>query len=269
MGKFPFKYDPSDRKAIASESLVPMRSEPQESSEMISQLTWGEPVDIIETSETWLHVQSIVDGYIGWVSNKMVDKLSPTEFNILKNAYLTITNTECRCLIGKFKLEYFLPAGSFIYETGQDGLFFHPTAGSITFSSKDTLLKPVDITTTTKGFINAPYLWGGKTIFGIDCSGFTQMAYRILEIYIPRDASQQAAIGQTVNFITEVKPGDLAFFDNEEGLITHVGIILPENKIIHASGKVRMDSIDHQGIFNIKKGIYTHKLRIIKRLSNV
>ncbi|NOR88170.1 MAG: hydrolase Nlp/P60, partial [Bacteroidales bacterium] len=118
----------------------------------------------------------------------------------------------------------------------------------------------------TELFINAPYLWGGKTPFGVDCSGLTQSVYKMAGIQLKRDASQQATQGEVLNFLEEALPGDLAFFDNEEGHITHVGIILADNEIIHASGKVRIDKIDHQGIYNIELGKYTHQLRLIKRM---
>ncbi|MNL48577.1 Gamma-D-glutamyl-L-lysine endopeptidase [compost metagenome] len=117
-----------------------------------------------------------------------------------------------------------------------------------------------------KMFLNAPYLWGGRSILGIDCSGFTQVCYKILGIKLKRDAYQQADQGELVSFINEGKLGDLAFFDNAEGRITHVGILINSHQIIHASGRVRIDSIDHQGIFNEETQQYSHKLRIIKRI---
>jgi cell wall-associated NlpC family hydrolase len=120
---------------------------------------------------------------------------------------------------------------------------------------------------TAKFFQNAPYLWGGRTLFGIDCSGFSQIVYQLLGIQLQRDASQQAEQGQLVDFLTSAIAGDLAFFDNEDGKIIHVGIMLNNHQIIHAAGKVRIDPIDDQGIFNPELGKYTHKLRIIKRFA--
>ena len=115
-------------------------------------------------------------------------------------------------------------------------------------------------------YLDAPYLWGGRSPFGIDCSGLVQMTYKLSGIKLPRDAGQQASCGTTINLLSEAQAGDLAFFDNEEGIITHVGIILPNNQIIHASGRVRVDSLDHEGIYNVKKKQYSHKLRLIKRI---
>ena len=120
------------------------------------------------------------------------------------------------------------------------------------------------IVNCAKEFLNVPYLWGGKSFFGIDCSGFTQIIYKIHGIKIPRDAYQQAEIGDALTFIEEAKPGDLAFFENKEGRIHHVGIILADQKIIHAHGKVRIDSLDSTGIFNKDQNKHTHKLRFIR-----
>ena len=129
-----------------------------------------------------------------------------------------------------------------------------------------TKINKTDLVNIAYMYLHAPYLWGGRTPMGVDCSGFTQMAYRLNGISIPRDAFQQVELGTTLSFIEEAEPGDLAFFDNSEGLIIHVGMILENNHIIHASGKVRIDRIDQQGIFNKQLGEHTHKLRLIKQI---
>ena len=115
-------------------------------------------------------------------------------------------------------------------------------------------------------YMKSPYLWGGRSPFGMDCSGLAQNVFRMCGYTLPRDAAQQAELGHVVNFIAEAKSGDLLFFDNAEGLITHVGIYVGNGQVIHASGEVRMDKIDHQGIFNETTGTYSHQLRLIKRM---
>jgi cell wall-associated NlpC family hydrolase len=127
-------------------------------------------------------------------------------------------------------------------------------------------LNKSNIVNTALLYLNTPYLWGGKTPFGIDCSGFTQMVYKLNGFNILRDASQQASQGEVLSFIEESSPGDLAFFDNNEGEITHVGIIMEDHRIIHAHGKVRIDLLDQSGIYNLDTKIHSHKLRMIKKI---
>jgi cell wall-associated NlpC family hydrolase len=114
-------------------------------------------------------------------------------------------------------------------------------------------------------FLNTAYLWGGRSVFGIDCSGFTQVVYKFLNVPLPRDAWQQAEKGELVPSLQDVVCGDLAFFKNEEGRITHVGIILSPQEIIHSSGKVRLDKLDKDGITNMETKQRTHQLSHIKR----
>lgn len=124
-----------------------------------------------------------------------------------------------------------------------------------------------EVIKTAGSYLNTPYLWGGRSPYGIDCSGFTQMVFKQFGIRLKRDAWQQAGQGEVVDFLQSAKAGDLAFFDNDEGKISHIGIMVDNSQVMHASGKVRTDIIDNQGIYNEEMKRYTHKLRIIKRFS--
>jgi cell wall-associated NlpC family hydrolase len=144
-----------------------------------------------------------------------------------------------------------------------NGISYSILNGSI---SAPLSFEPRNIISTAYSYLGCPYLWGGRSPFGIDCSGLTQMVFKMVNKLLPRDAWQQALHeGEFIDLIAEAQAGDVAFFDNEEGNIIHVGILTGEGTIIHASGEVRIDSIDHQGIYNQQAKKYTHKLRIIKR----
>jgi hypothetical protein len=163
--------------------------------------------------------------------------------------------------------KYFLYPGSNLTQLEQGVCSLGSEKFMVMFTPKKTTAfhTAEDVVTNALFFQNVPYLWGGRNLFGLDCSGFVQIVYKLNGIQLKRDAWQQAEQGTDVNFLPQVKAGDVAFFDNEEGRITHVGIMLNANEIIHASGKVRIDPIDDQGIYNVELGKYTHHLRIIKR----
>ncbi|MGB8359752.1 MAG: C40 family peptidase, partial [Bacteroidales bacterium] len=129
-----------------------------------------------------------------------------------------------------------------------------------------TLLPHNTVTETAMQFLNAPYLWGGRTPLGIDCSGLVQISFKVHGIALPRDASQQAEKGVTVNFISDAKPGDVLFFSTDTDNITHTGLLLAKETIIHAAGRVRCDRVDHQGIWRDDQEKYSHRLRLIKRM---
>jgi hypothetical protein len=249
---------------ICNLGIVPIRSEASDKSEMVSQLLFGDTFKITESTPKWTKIVTAFDEYEGWIDTKQFQKITENQYLILEKSE-TILNGELIDFIS--------------YETNQ--LMPIPLGSSLTFldsneinssnyqfegqkecgiKSKDNILK------TAYLYLNAPYLWGGKTPFGIDCSGFTQMVYKLNGYKLSRDASQQAIQGEALSFIEESEPGDLAFFDNDEGNIIHVGIMMENNYIIHASGKVRIDRIDHLGIYNVDTGRHTHKLRVIKKV---
>lgn len=248
-------------------AIAPLRHEPSDRAEIVSQLLFGDRVIVLEKTEKWWLVQTRHDSYQGWMDFKQLQKISQLQFGNEDGHELVAPLSPANELEAQDGTSYYLPAGSTIpfCENGECCLGEHTFKlhfEPLNPSSTDFLEK---IESTAKFFLNAPYLWGGRTLFGIDCSGFSQIVYKILGLKLRRDASQQAEQGVLVDFLSASQKGDLAFFDNEEGKITHVGIMIGNDKIIHASGKVRIDPVDNQGIYNTELGRYTHKLRIIKR----
>ncbi|MDY6801765.1 MAG: C40 family peptidase [Bacteroidota bacterium] len=255
-----------DQFGISEVSVIPVRKEPAEQSEQVTQILFGETFEIIEEQPRWVNIKLTFDQYEGWVDKKMVTYLTQESYHKIKNSPSYITKQYLTPIIDVDKNEIInLPPGCTLpnFNEKDNRFFIHQHNYLKQENSPQNNLNVIDL---CKLFLNAPYLWGGKNILGIDCSGFVQVIYKILGIRLPRDASIQVNKGKTINFIGEITAGDLAFFDDEEGNIIHVGIILNKNEIIHASGKVRIDKFDHQGIFNRDEKIYTYKLRVIKRL---
>ena len=256
---------------VVNQSLAPLRAEPFERSEMISQLIFGETFSIIEKYKEWLRVNVTYDGYEGWIDTKLCEVIDEEQMNLLT---LEGASKLASCLFSTTKKGSDYPIklcpGSVLYNfdrtLGTHNLLndtykmFSIPFGNESSTQVDSLMD------TLKCFMNAPYLWGGRSPYGVDCSGLVQVVYKILGFRIPRDASQQVQHGNTIDFINLTKPGDLAFFDNDEGDIVHVGIILQGNKIAHSSGHVKIDLLDQQGIYSTSQKKYTHKLRVIKRL---
>jgi hypothetical protein len=248
-------------------SVVPCRLEPSDSSEMVTQLLFGETVKIYEEKRAdWRKIKTAHDNYECWVDKKQVTEITEEEFNEINSSSFVSTD-----LVHVIKNEpEFIPIviGSSLPHLTNDTICFNEVKFTYDGNSTQASSSPekAKLIENAYMYLNSPYLWGGRSPFGIDCSGFSQIVYKLAGFSLPRDASQQANIGQTLSFVEESEPGDLAFFDNEEGNIIHVGIVLENNKIIHASGCVRVDKLDHQGIYNIDTNRYSHRLRLIKKI---
>ena len=249
---------------ICNLAVIPLRAEPSDKSEQVSQILFGEAFEIIEWQERWVKIITADDNYEGWIGRLQFAMLGHIAYKSLQQTPAPLTY---RAVTQAWKK----PDNSVLYlPVGSSLVFLKGTTCHINNEKFEIIgeigeTEAVDV--TAKSFLNTPYLWGGRTHYGIDCSGFTQAVFKLRGIHLRRDAYMQAEQGETVNFISEAKLGDLAFFDNEEGRITHVGIMLNSGQIIHASGRVKIDPVDSQGIFSEEQKRYTHKLRIIKRFN--
>tara|TARA_X000001036_G_scaffold403871_1_gene410753 strand:+ start:947 stop:1690 length:744 start_codon:yes stop_codon:yes gene_type:complete len=242
---------------ICNLSIVPVRILDSDKSEMINQLIYGDIIEILEEKNKWTKIKSIYDNYIGWIDVKQYIKISDETKLIMNKPIYSLDLVEF--IENENKELFTVPIGS---DVSNIYLLNHSFEGKTVSGKSDKN----SIISTALSYLHSPYLWGGKTPFGIDCSGFSQMVYKINGYKLFRDAKEQANQGKTLSFIEESEPGDLAFFNNDAGEIVHVGIILEENYIIHASGKVRIDRIDHSGIYNNELNTHTHSLRFIKKI---
>lgn len=235
-------------KGICVVTVAPVRAESSDRAEIVTEILFGESADILEVQKNWTKIKMHYDGYEGWMDTKQI---KPVTEEFLTNRKVTLITEDFSSVITN--------DGKTLLSIGSE-VDFPAVASRRSHDVRES------IALTAKEFLNVPYLWGGKSFFAVDCSGFTQLVYKVHDIKLPRDAYQQAEKGRALDFVEESQPGDLAFFDNSEGKIIHVGIMLDNQRIIHASGKVRIDTLDSTGIFNKELNKHTHKLRVIKSI---
>jgi cell wall-associated NlpC family hydrolase len=245
-----------------------MRSEPKHTSELVSQLLFGETFEVIEKIGDWIQVRANHDHYIGWVNSNQVSMIAEATFEDLGKKSPVVCGRNFASVKSVFDNSIqTISAGSSLPGLDDD----HFAIGSHRYKYSDefvenTIVSNELLTQYAMKFLNVPYLWGGRSCFGIDCSGLMQVVFKMAGLNIPRDASVQATQGKSIDLLVEAQPGDLLFFDDEEQKITHVGMLIEGDQIIHAFGKVRIDPVDHHGIFNKDLKRYTHNLRLIKRM---
>ena len=252
---------------ICNLSIVPIRTEPSDKAEIGSQLLFGEVFTASKKTEDskWVYIETKFDEYLGWIDSKQYKEVSKEFFDTFNNTPSPLSHGLMGIIKGERRFfpivmgstlpllkdkivrldnEYYEFEGEFIYPKRMNAAAIEKTA---------------------RFFLHSPYLWGGKSHFGIDCSGFVQQVYKINGYELPRDSFKQAEVGQNIPF-EDILAGDLAYFHNVNGRIIHVGIVLPSNQIIHASGEVRVDVLDENGIFNVDRRVYTHKLSVVRRV---
>ncbi|MBA3647038.1 MAG: C40 family peptidase [Chitinophagales bacterium] len=251
---------------IGDLSVIPLREQPSEKSEMVSQLLFGEVFEILENREKWTKVHTYSDNYIGWINEKQYQPISST-------VYKELTSMPVICSLLPLALarsenkNIYISMGSSLPFFNNNKFMINEEIFQLEEMTLQTEMNNESICALALCFLNAPYLWGGRSIFGVDCSGLINVVYKMAGIRLKRDAWQQSEEGILLSFIEETRPGDIAFFHNEDGKVIHAGIILEDQRIIHASGCVRIDQIDHFGIYNQTQKKYTHQLRLLRRVS--
>lgn len=248
---------------LAKLSIIPVRAEGSDKAEIITQLLFGDHYEVLEEAEKWIRIRNHFDQYEGWICRKQFFEISGKEFDEMGINEFPL----CGSLTGQIHLDNentIITRGAVLPYLHQGDIRIREARGK--FTGEENKSSSAHLMTYALEYLNTPYLWGGRSPFGIDCSGFAQIVYKLCGYKLPRDAYQQAEHGYDVPFVETSEPGDLAFFDNEEGRITHVGIVTEPGKIIHASGRVKIDLLDSQGIFDQESKRYTHKLRLIRRI---
>lgn len=246
---------------ICTNVFIPIRSAPVHRAEMVSQLLFGERFQIIDSAASWLKIETLFDQYTGWIdsSHRGYESWDEGSRGIIAGNQLVCLKDDNTMLT--------LSPGSELFGLNDD--FSEFAIGDRKYTVRNpqaSLLTPhSSLTETALQFLNVAYLWGGRTTGGIDCSGLVQVVSKIHGIKMPRDAARQAEMGTIVSFFGEARAGDLIFFSGETDRISHTGIYLGSGKIIHSSGTVRIDRVDHQGIWRDDEGRYSHRLRVIKR----
>ena len=253
---------------ICTFNIVPVRATDSDKSEMVTQLLFGDKYEVISESENkkWLQIKIVEDSYEGWIDEKLHFETSNTS-----QEFANAPNHYCSESVG------YLTSGSISkviffgsYLPTFDGEYVYIDNKRFAFKGQhnkiEKILSSKPIINYASQYLETPYLWGGKTHAGIDCSGLVQMVFRSCGHQLMRDAWQQASMGMHVESLEKAKSGDLAFFSNDSGRITHVGILIDNKNIIHAHGKVRIDTIDNKGIINGDSGIYSHNLDVLRRI---
>ncbi|MFL5809165.1 MAG: NlpC/P60 family protein [Flavisolibacter sp.] len=250
------------RYAICTVPAAAVRKDDAHRSEMVNQLLFGEVMEILEEKGDWLRIRSIYDDYEGWLTNHLV---TDAEQDIAKAPLQYVTEGLINNIQFKEQL-LIVPMGSTLPGFNEHTTLFWNGEFKGPFRRVANTFEISELINTAEEWLNVPYLWGGKTLMGVDCSGFVQTVFKLYDIHLKRDAYLQAEQGKAIE-LKDAETGDVAFFNNEKGRITHVGIMMNSDQIIHASGKVRIDGMSEKGIVNSENGKKTHAFHSLRRMS--
>jgi hypothetical protein len=249
-------------------SLLPLRSEAAEESEQLSQLLFGEYFEVTQQTEKWALIKNVRDGETGWIDLKMMTPITENLFQLLSETSHQVIQTPLCYAVNDKEEKIPLPGGAVIpfYNVKNESFEIAEKKFRVPSAHLATSFEKLNLADCAMPFLHSPYLWGGKSIMGIDCSGLVQVAASMSGLLLPRNARQQVNIGVPIHFLTEAQRGDLVFFDHDDGKISHVGILLNDHFVLHASGEVHIAPIDHHGIRSVFTGHYSHSLRAIRRI---
>ncbi len=266
-------------------SVIPMRKNPEYSAEMVSQTIMGTPIKVLDKKGGWYLIQT-PDQYLGWVYSSGIVSLTKPELDTWKKSdryiFMTINGNALEAPQNDAAVISDLVMGN-IFEVEQTAKGFHKvklpdgregfvkTDDCLNFSEWEARIPEADqIIAAAKTMLGSPYLWGGTSTKGIDCSGFTKTSYFSQGIMLARDASQQALYGEQLNVSDfNFQLGDLLFFGRSKNRITHVGMYIGDDRFIHSSGRVRISSFnpDHEDYEPGRKKTLVAACRVLNSLN--
>lgn len=252
--------------AVCSLNAIAVRSQPSQRSEMISQLLFGELAEVMEIKgQAWSRIRCEWDNTVGWAASNQLMPITPAEYESYQQSFAL----SLELFQAVTASDHFLPVSMGARFPGFDGIRFclgerdYTFSGQVIFPGPEVQTRDM-VVKLARRFLHTPFLWGGRSPLGVDGAGLVQAVFRLCGIRLPRHAEQQVFEGDVVDFIEQAHPGDIAFFENNFGRVFHTGILLNDNQIIHAFGKVRIDMLDHYGIYDLERRKYSHRLRVIK-----